>query len=289
MLQEFGGELQSTRLQKFLFLLTQRQSKKAYGFVPYKFGCFSFESYADLHFLLRSDELEQRKEGLDGKWRLKREVDYKASLLPEDRLLLVYIHRTFGSLSMRDLIRHVYLKYPYYATRSEIADKYLDTDELKNIEELKAAENGADVLYTIGYEGTDIDVFVDKLIKNNVCKLFDVRRNAFSMKVNFNKQRLSSTLEKVGIDYEHVPELGIASDYRRELGSDESYAALFRLYAEEMLPPARRYFERIHEQQMQLGAVAITCFEADAARCHRGVLARAASEDKDWQAQIVHL
>lgn len=47
LLDALGGEKCPTDFQKLLFLFTQQQDKPSYEFVPYKFGCFSFTSYAD--------------------------------------------------------------------------------------------------------------------------------------------------------------------------------------------------------------------------------------------------
>ncbi len=43
LIQAFGGELSKTDFQKLLFLLTQKQEKPDYDFVPYKYGCFLFK------------------------------------------------------------------------------------------------------------------------------------------------------------------------------------------------------------------------------------------------------
>jgi len=48
MLQLFEGELEKIRLQKLLFLSTQRQQQAVYDFVPYKFGCYSYSANADM-------------------------------------------------------------------------------------------------------------------------------------------------------------------------------------------------------------------------------------------------
>lgn len=48
LLQAFDNELEKIRLQKLLFLFTQRQQKAEYDFVPYKYGCFSYSANADL-------------------------------------------------------------------------------------------------------------------------------------------------------------------------------------------------------------------------------------------------
>ncbi|MES2799308.1 MAG: hypothetical protein V4638_04775 [Bacteroidota bacterium] len=47
-MQVFLGELDKIRLQKLLFMVSERQQNKAYDFIPYKYGCFSYSANADL-------------------------------------------------------------------------------------------------------------------------------------------------------------------------------------------------------------------------------------------------
>ena len=52
------------------------------------------------------------------------------------------------------------------------------------------------------------------LIKNDVKVLCDLRRNAFSHKFGFSKNRLQDSLTKLEIEYVHIPQLGVASTRR---------------------------------------------------------------------------
>jgi uncharacterized protein (DUF488 family) len=64
------------------------------------------------------------------------------------------------------------------------------------------------VVYTIGYEGTDIDRFVATLKAIGVTVLADVRAVAVSRKKGFSKNGLRERLEAEGITYVHLVELG---------------------------------------------------------------------------------
>src|SRR5665647_2697037 len=48
LLQVFGGSLTAKSLQKYLFLFTREQANKSFDFIPYKYGCFSFQANQDL-------------------------------------------------------------------------------------------------------------------------------------------------------------------------------------------------------------------------------------------------
>lgn len=63
------------------------------------------------------------------------------------------------------------------------------------------------MLFTIGYEGSSLDGYLNRLIKNNVRTLIDLRRNPLSRKYGFSKKTLAETVKKLGIDYVHIPEL----------------------------------------------------------------------------------
>jgi len=60
MLDAIGGPVANTDFQKLLFLYTRQcEGAPAYDFVPYKFGAFSFTSYADKRRLTESGFLTE--------------------------------------------------------------------------------------------------------------------------------------------------------------------------------------------------------------------------------------
>jgi uncharacterized protein (DUF488 family) len=64
------------------------------------------------------------------------------------------------------------------------------------------------VLYTIGYEGADIDRFIATLKAVEVTVVADVRAVALSRKRGFSKTALRARLAAEGIAYVHLVELG---------------------------------------------------------------------------------
>ncbi|HBN05224.1 MAG TPA: hypothetical protein DD434_05475, partial [Bacteroidales bacterium] len=48
LLSLFGGKLTAKQLQKYLFLFTRLQDTKSFDFVPYHYGCFSFQANQDI-------------------------------------------------------------------------------------------------------------------------------------------------------------------------------------------------------------------------------------------------
>jgi len=131
-------------------------------------------------------------------------------------------------------------------------------------------------IVTIGYEGRNLDQFLSILVENNVRKLIDVRKNAFSRKSGYSKNPLKSALEKQGISYLHLPDLGIESAQRQNL-TKEGFSELFRRYAEE-LGTNEDLLNRI-KVLAQKERVALMCFEARETDCHRGIIAKRFREE----------
>src|SRR5574344_1017887 len=85
-------------------------------------------------------------------------------------------------------------------------------------------------LFTVGYEGRDVDLFLNILIKNDIDVLIDVRKNPFSMKFDFTKNSLKNYLENLEIRYLHIPKLGIEGEKRKDLLTLKDYKKLFEDY-----------------------------------------------------------
>jgi uncharacterized protein (DUF488 family) len=64
------------------------------------------------------------------------------------------------------------------------------------------------ILFTVGYEATDIERFVKTLVSVGVKRLADVRAVAISRKKGFSKRKLAERLAEAGIEYVHYVDLG---------------------------------------------------------------------------------
>ena len=196
--------------------------------------------------------------------------------------------RKYVNLSGRRLVREAYRRFPYYATRSEIANELLNDAELAAIESERPKDN-TECLFTIGYEGISFDAYLDRLVRNNVRLLCDVRRNPLSRKYGFSKATLRDKVRELGIRYVHVPELGISSDERRSLTTEQDYERLFARYEQTTLRQACDALARVGALLAEHRRVALTCFEADVNMCHRGRVANALSALPEPPAATRHL
>ena len=178
---------------KSLFLLVniEKMDKviKFYNFFPHSYGPFSNVCYADISKL--------QKEGFIVEKEKKFELSEKGKLYIRgiDKKVNLKINRVVEKFnSDKEIKEYVYQKFPDYTIKSK----------LLVAQEVAKQEPG---LFTIGYEGRDIDLFLNILIQNYVDILVDVRKNPFSMNFNFTKNKLRTYLENSGIQYIHIPEL----------------------------------------------------------------------------------
>lgn len=273
--------------QKLLFLYTKEyEEKPSYEFVPYRFGGFSFTSYADKRRLIEEGLLEDDEQ----QWQLTKAGRQEALRRPVSPDRVAQFCRQQAGLRGNALIAEIYRRYPFYATRSEIVKKILpDSESRKRVAQASCNPPGPAML-TIGYEGKSLEGYLNQLLQAGVTLLCDVRRNPLSRKYGFSKLTLSKACDGVGIRYEHLPELGIASDQRRNLETQTDYDALFARYERDYLPRQKTSLDRIRRWLMDdKQRVALTCFEERPQQCHRHCVAEVFERNSDGRFKPVHL
>ncbi len=284
LLEVLNREVAKTALQKYLFLVSAEQEQPAYEFVPYRYGCFSFQADADKKTLTKYGYLEDRD-----KWVLGSKQRFLHVLQRTDQQAIGRVVTQVGNLSDRKLIRYVYRNYPYYAINSEIRGEMLDELEQAQVDSARPVPRTSTQLFTIGYEGRSLERYLNQLIEEKIGVLCDVRRNPVSMKFGFSKRQLQNAVEKLGIAYVHMPELGIESNKRRELNSPDDYQALFKEYTRTTLVQNSDSLQTIMNLMKEYRRVALTCFEADHEFCHRGCVADALAQQDDFHHRIAHI
>ena len=283
LIEQFGGKLHRTDLIKHLFLICQNQKSKYYDFFPYQYGSFSFMVYQDKNQLIRQGLLRDNED-----FELNTGQSFYKLLKAYDQVALKSYHHTFKHLSGKQLIRHAYLCHPYYACRSTIIPKVVNEDELEGI---RVWWNNDDSprLFSIGYEGKTIDEYLNTLITNNVKVLVDVRKNPLSMKYGFSKTKLKNYVERAGLKYIHIPQLGIPSELRKNLNSLDAYGKLFEYYQSDILPPATEAIAYLQTLIRNHRRIALTCFEADYHCCHRHKITEHLNNLPQFEISIQHI
>lgn len=292
LLQLFDGQLDKIRLQKLLFLFANKQAKAEYDFIPYKFGCYSYSANADMTAMvkrgfLNEDEKHFFLKDLDVKIGADN-TDYLKQLKPADLKLILEVKNNYGKMSAKALMKHTYINFPFYATNSEAAENILTMEELEKVRNAKPMGNKT-VLFTIGYEGISLEEYLVRLLKNDVKVLVDVRNNALSMKYGFSKSQLKKYCASLGIDYVHIPEVGIKSDQRQELNTQSDYDVLFAAYRKNNLSKTIAYQSEILTLLQKNKRIALTCFEANICQCHRKHLAEAIETLPEFKYEVKHI
>lgn len=256
---EEKGTSSKFMLVKTLFLLANEENMgrliKFYNFFPYKFGPFSNVCYTDLSILEREGYLMENENHLLLTMKGKETIKIMNSPIS---LKIKRVINKFNS--DHEIKEYVYKNYKEYTIKSEII-QHAEKQEITS------------GIFTIGYEGKDIDAFLNILLKNEINLLVDVRKNAFSMSFSFTKNKLINYLEKTGIEYLHTPELGIEGELREGLSTINDYHNLFKQYEATTLKDNFESVMRIIRLSEEKRA-ALMCFEADKNMCHRGVIAK---------------
>lgn len=286
LLDALGGEAGHLDFQKWLLLYTREyETAPTYDFVPYKFGGFSFSSYADKRRLIAHGFLADE----DQKWRLTDAGRAAVRRTGAQRERVDRFCRRYGTLHGTPLIALTYRKFPFFAIRSEILDSVLPAAERDLVNAARPPTHGSG-LVTIGYEGKSLEAYLNQLLREGVTVLCDVRCNPLSRKYGFSKGTLSKSCEGVGIRYVHLPELGIASDRRRGLRTQADYDALFADYKRNDLTRQGATLDRIAAWIRQDGErVALTCYELRPQQCHRHCVTEVLVERLSGRQEIRHL
>lgn len=284
LLQLYGGQIDKISLQKLLFLFTKSQEKAVYDFIPYRYGCYSYSANADLTSMANKGMLSETKDH----FKSNEKTDYLESLKDTDKELLQHIKSLYGNMNANALMKHTYVHYPYWGINSIKANEILSKKEFERITNSRPRSDKT-ILFTIGYEGISLEEYLNRLLKNDVKVLVDVRNNPLSMKYGFSKNQLRRFCEILGIKYVHFPEVGIQSEQRQELKTQTDYDRLFAIYRKDNLTRTTADQFKILDLLRSHQRIALTCFEANVCQCHRKHLAEAIGKLPDFEYEIKHI
>jgi uncharacterized protein (DUF488 family) len=127
-------------------------------------------------------------------------------------------------------------------------------------------------LYTIGYEGTDIDRFVATLKAVGVHLLADVRALALSRKKGFSKNGLRIRIEQEGMEYIHLGALGDPKE-GREAARAGRFDQFRKIYTKHLAQAEPQETLRKLEALVGEHPTCLMCFERDPTECHRLIVA----------------
>jgi uncharacterized protein (DUF488 family) len=139
-------------------------------------------------------------------------------------------------------------------------------------------------LATIGYEHVTQAEVIGKLVDAKVRTLIDVRAVASSRRAGFSKSLLAASLKEAGIDYVHLRDLGTPKPGRQaaHAGRTAEMLTIYKAHLEE--PAAQLQLGQAGEIALA-GKSALLCYETEACRCHRRVIAERLSESLGFKVE----
>lgn len=131
-------------------------------------------------------------------------------------------------------------------------------------------------VFTIGYEGLDIDAFLSLLAEHGVDTVVDIRELPLSRKPGFSKKALASVLNLSGLEYVHMVDLGCPKPVRDRYREDSNW----KHYTDGFMNHLKTQGAAIAELSELVASsnCALLCFEADFNFCHRSMVAAAVRE-----------
>lgn len=280
--------LLAIEIQKLMFVFSQEECQTPlYDFIPYQRGCYSPTLASDIHKLSERRLLVSAKEE-NGQTRWSLTESGRVRTIEHRRTAIRFASfRRRYSLRGRDLLVDVYRRYPYFCIRSEIAGILL-RDDAAALDAIRRAEPKTRTpLASIGYEGRTFENYLNALIQNGITILCDVRKNPISRKYGFSMATLKNACNSIGIEYRHYPDLGIPSYERQELRCQADYDELFLRYEKNILPKTGECVNEISNLVSSEERVALTCFEANPAQCHRTRVLNAITRKTGVAAELI--
>ena len=280
--------LMPIEIQKLMFVYSKEVGgKPLYEFIPYEKGCYSPTLAQDVHKLAARRLLREIEPGTEKKrWALTEEGQTSVLSRRATAERFARFRRKYR-LRGKELLTDVYRRYPYFAIKSKIADMILRDDPATLAAIERARPKTKIPLASIGYEGRTFEDYLNSLIENGITVLCDVRKNPISRKYGFSKSVLQNACSKVGIEYRHFPELGIPSYERQDLRCQEDYDELFVRYEKDILPKEDDALSVIARLVENGDCVALTCFEANPAQCHRTRVLNSISKKTGVVAELI--
>jgi uncharacterized protein (DUF488 family) len=140
-------------------------------------------------------------------------------------------------------------------------------------------------VFTVGYEGLELEDFLRQLRHAGVRLLVDVRELPLSRKRGFSKTALAEALGGAGMMYLHIRSLGCPKVIREQYRVDGDWNA----YTAAFLQHLRKQTGAVHElaRLCKQQPAALLCYEADVRLCHRTYVARAVAAVSD--ADVMHI
>jgi uncharacterized protein (DUF488 family) len=142
-------------------------------------------------------------------------------------------------------------------------------------------------VFTTGYEGKEINEFLNYLNEYSIQRVVDVREIPLSRKRGFSKTALRQRLAEYDIDYIHIKAFGSPTHLRKKVYRDKDFDYFFEKYAEH-LQSCHKELEDLYES-INEKLSCLLCFEKEPTNCHRSAVADGVSRINGTFLEIKHI
>ena len=139
---------------------------------------------------------------------------------------------------------------------------------------------------TIGYEKAPQADVIGRLGAAGVDLLIDVRAIAASRRAGFSKTLLAASLHEAGVGYLHLRDLGTPKAGRQAARAGR-IGEMHAIFEDQLMTTSAQMALAHAVEASRAKLVCLLCYEADAACCHRLIVAERMAEQTG--AAIVHL
>lgn len=143
-------------------------------------------------------------------------------------------------------------------------------------------------LFTIGYEGLNLDSLLQYLQYYKIDMIADVRELPLSRKKGFSKNGLTEFLKMKNINYVNYRELGVSKDLRRQLKETGDYRFFFNK-VRKIIYSKSEQLDQLCDLIHQGKKIALLCFERDPKKCHRKIVAEGLKKRDGNGLKIKHI
>lgn len=146
----------------------------------------------------------------------------------------------------------------------------------------------AATIFTIGYEGWGLDLWIDTLHEHGVRSVVDVRELPLSRRPGWSKKALAQRLAENGLGYVHMRALGTPAPLRHGLKDGSLPFSEFEPQFKGLLADRPEELDAL-VRLARTQPVVLMCWEEDPARCHRSIVVKALSERAEEDFDVVDI
>lgn len=129
------------------------------------------------------------------------------------------------------------------------------------------------MIFTIGYEKATVQDLIATLRMSGVQRVLDIRELPQSRRKGFSKNVLREALEREGISYLHMKQLGDPKE-GREAARSGDFERFQTIFSQHIALPETQEALRLASDEVMSAPTALLCFERNPQHCHRTIVAK---------------